>query len=76
MHLFISAEGGKPHNHTSNGRFSANPDVKVYVTPKDNEEQSRPDKTQATFQALFGDTVLAPITPDPQKILDCGTGSG
>lgn len=73
MHLFISAEGGKPHHHTSNRRFSANPDGNVFTASKGNEEQPRQDKTQAMFQALFGDTVLAPIIP---RILDCGTGSG
>ena len=73
---FISAEEGRPVAPRADRRFHGSRDVKSYILPNDTEEQHRLDNIQVMFKAHFGDTVLAPIPPDPHKILDCGTGSG
>ncbi|KAL2218200.1 S-adenosyl-L-methionine-dependent methyltransferase [Thermoascus aurantiacus ATCC 26904] len=48
-----------------------------YVLPNDDEEQDRMDLLNHIYRLLTGgDLHLAPIGPNPQRVLDLGTGTG
>lgn len=48
-----------------------------YGLPVDDEELDRLDMNHQKYTMLMGDKLfLAPIGPDPQRILDLGTGTG
>jgi ubiquinone/menaquinone biosynthesis C-methylase UbiE len=48
-----------------------------YGLPVDDEELDRLDMNHQKYTMLIGDNLfLAPIDPNPQKILDLGTGTG
>jgi methylase of polypeptide subunit release factors len=49
----------------------------TYPFPNDAQEQEREDLKHHIFQlVLGGDLLLAPSPPNPQRILDIGTGTG
>jgi len=49
----------------------------AYVLPNDEEEQDRMDIQYHALRILFENkAILAPITPNPQCIVDIGTGTG
>jgi hypothetical protein len=74
--LSISEAEGVLHSQFADNRLHGNTDVKSFILPSDDEEQHRLDNIQVMFKAYFGDTIIAPVSPDAHKILDCGTGSG
>jgi ubiquinone/menaquinone biosynthesis C-methylase UbiE len=60
-----------------NGRTYASYGKTLQGMPIDEQEQDRNDLQHAKFMLLLnGKLHLAPISEDPQKILDIGTGSG
>ncbi|KAL2215199.1 S-adenosyl-L-methionine-dependent methyltransferase [Thermoascus aurantiacus ATCC 26904] len=49
----------------------------AYVLPNDDEEQDRMDLLNHIYRLLTGgDLFLSPIGPNPQRVLDLGTGTG
>jgi SAM-dependent methyltransferase len=60
-----------------NGREYANYGKNLYGLPIDEKEQDRLDIQHAKYlDILGGELYLAPIGPNPQDILDLGTGTG
>ena len=60
-----------------NGRTYASYGKNIQGMPIDEQEQDRNDLQHAKFMLLLGARLhLAPISDEPQKILDLGTGSG
>lgn len=50
---------------------------RLYAIPNDEAEQDRLDIVHHIYLLLFkGELHLAPISPNPQRILDVGTGTG
>ncbi|KAJ4176425.1 hypothetical protein NW759_017535 [Fusarium solani] len=53
------------------------PDHPVEVDPNDDEEQDRMDLAHHIYRLLIGGKLhLAPISDNPQRVLDLGTGTG
>ncbi|KAG5287448.1 TAM domain methyltransferase [Histoplasma capsulatum G186AR] len=48
-----------------------------YILPNDEDEQDRMDLTHHIYKLLLGgDIYISPIKPNPQRVLDIGTGTG
>ncbi|KAL1979478.1 hypothetical protein VTN96DRAFT_5722 [Rasamsonia emersonii] len=49
----------------------------AYLAPNDEQEQDRMDLVHHVYYLLMGGKLhLAPISPNPQRVLDLGTGTG
>ena len=60
-----------------NGRTYPAYGMNEYGLPIDEAEQDRNDLQHCKFMLILGDRLhLAPISTDPARILDLGTGSG
>jgi hypothetical protein len=51
-------------------------DDNPYPFPNDEDESNRLNRLHFLMKELSGGNVLAPIIPEPSRILDVGTGSG
>jgi len=47
-----------------------------YPFPNDAQESERLDLVHLLMKNIFRGNILAPINPEPSRILDIGTGSG
>ncbi|RPB11846.1 S-adenosyl-L-methionine-dependent methyltransferase [Morchella conica CCBAS932] len=73
----VGVDGGACRYRYENGRrYHAYTEDK-YILPNDEAEQDRLDILHHTYLVMMDDQLtLAPIDPNPQRILDVGTGTG